>query len=107
MIIVLTTVPNEQEASELAGKIVGERLAACVQILPKMRSVYVWEGSVQREEEHLLLIKTLEERYAELEAFIVENHSYETPEIVAVPAGSVFGAYLNWVREEVRDADRS
>ena len=78
MLIVLTTVSGEQQPEELARAIVERRLAACVQILPHMVSVYVWEGEVQRAGEHLLLIKTFAEKYDELEAFIEANHSYET-----------------------------
>lgn len=87
-------------AESLAEKIVAEKLASCVQILPQMRSVYFWEGSIQSEAEHLLLIKTLEEKYERLEKFIVENHSYNVPEIVAVKAEKVSAAYLRWITEE-------
>ena len=103
MLIVLTTTPNIAEAEELAAKIVAEGLAACVQILPGLKSVYVWEGNVQNESEYLLLIKTLPEKYAELEKFIIENHSYAVPEIVAVDAAHVSGPYLSWVKEVLGD----
>ena len=76
MLVVLTTAPNEEEANRLAQSIVDSKLAACVQILPKMRSVYFWEGAVQTEPEHLLLIKTLEEKFDTLSEFIKKNHSY-------------------------------
>lgn len=75
MLIVLTTVLSADEAASLAEAIVTTRLAACVQILPQMTSVYVWEGKLQKEGEHLLLIKTLPEKYDELEAFITANHT--------------------------------
>lgn len=99
MIIVFTTVPDEQQAEKLAREIVEARLAACVQILPRMTSVYVWEGKVQREGEHLLLIKTLAEKYDELEAFIKSKHSYETPEIVAIDAERVSDGYAKWLTD--------
>jgi len=70
MLIVLTTTPNADEAASLARGIVEAKLAACVQILPKMTSVYFWEGKVQSEPEHLLLIKTLEEKFDALSEFI-------------------------------------
>ena len=99
MIIVLTTTPKTEEAESLARKIVEANLAACVQILPAMKSFYFWENAVQADCEHLLLIKTLSEKYDELEKFIQTNHSYDVPEIVAIPAEKVSNDYLNWVRE--------
>lgn len=99
MIVVLTTLPTEEEGGALAEKIVGEHLAACVQILPRMTSIYHWEGTVQRETEHLLLIKTLDEKFAELEKFIKANHSYEVPEIVAFKAAEVSEPYARWLAD--------
>ena len=98
MLVVLTTTPNSEEAERLARAIIDTKLAACVQILPKMTSVYFWEGKVQTEPEHLLLIKTLEEKFDELSAFIKSNHSYDVPEIVAIEAEKVSDDYVNWVR---------
>lgn len=107
MLVVLTTTPNSEEADRLARLIVEEKLAACVQILPSMTSVYFWEGKVQSESEHLLLIKTLEERFLMLQAFIEKHHSYEVPEIVAIKAERVSDEYLNWVRDVTgQDLDR-
>ncbi len=97
MRVVLTTVPNIGEAEELAEKIIEARLAACVQILPKMTSVYVWEGKVQKENEHLMLIKTLPEKWEELRDFITANHSYEVPEVVAIDGVKTSEAYLTWL----------
>lgn len=102
MIIVLTTTPNIEEAESLAKKIVKARLAACVQVLPEMKSFYFWEGEVQNEPEHLLLIKTLEENFAELEKFIQTNHSYDVPEIVALSAKDVSESYLKWLTDYVK-----
>lgn len=98
MLIILTTTQNLIEAEDLAKKIIEAKLAACVQILPQMKSFYLWEGEVQNETEHLLLIKTLPEKYLELEKFIQTNHSYEVPEIVALSAEKVSESYLNWVK---------
>ena len=106
MFIVLTTVPNIAEAESLASRIVEEKLAACVQILPQMTSVYVWEGKVQKENEHLLLIKTTNEKYSELEAFITSDHSYDVPEIVAVESVNVAEPYRHWL-EEALNGERS
>jgi periplasmic divalent cation tolerance protein len=95
----MTTVENAGEAESLARLIVEAKLAACVQILPRMTSVYFWEGKLHAESEHLLLIKTLEEKFDELSGFIKQNHSYEVPEIVAVNAERVSEDYLNWIRD--------
>ena len=99
MLVVLTTTPDIWEAESLAEKIVAEKLAACVQIMPQMTSFYFWEGEVQKEGEHLLLIKTVREKYDELEKFILGNHSYDVPEIVAVDAERISVSYLAWMRE--------
>ena len=102
MLVVLTTTPNLTEAEALAEKIVAEKLAACVQVLPAMNSFYFWEGAVQSESEHLLLIKTLAEKFDELEKFIRTNHSYSVPEIVALPAEKVSESYLSWMQEYLK-----
>ncbi len=97
MFIVFTTTTNLQEAEDLAKKIVKEKLAACVQVLPQMKSFYYWQDDVQIDSEYLLLIKTLEPKFSALERFIKENHSYSVPEIVAVPAEKVSANYLDWM----------
>ena len=99
MIIVLTTTPNIEEAESLAEKIVAEKLAACVQVLPAMKSFYFWEGAIQKDAENLLLIKTLPEKFDELETFIQTTHSYKVPEIVAIEAEKVSESYLNWMKD--------
>ena len=99
MLIVLTTVASRDEGEKLARLIVEEKLAACVQILPQMTSVYFWEGKVQSESEHLLLIKTLEENFDDLSEFIKKNHSYDVPEIVAIEAEKVSNDYRKWMAD--------
>ena len=96
MLIVLTTTPIS-EGPDLAEKLVEAKLAACVQIVPQITSVYVWEGEIQKENEQLLLIKTTEEKYPAVEKFIKENHSYGIPEIVAVRSDNVSDAYRAWL----------
>ncbi len=103
MLIVFTTTPNTEEAETLARKIVESRLAACVQVLPEMKSFYFWENEIQSEPEHLLLIKTLEANFDELESFIKANHSYDVPEIVAVASEKVSGDYLDWMENYLRN----
>ena len=102
MIIVLSTTPNIEEAETLAKKIIAAKLAACLQILPQMKSFYLWENEVQEDAECLLLIKTLEENFAELETFINKNHSYDVPEIVALDVKDVSENYLNWLKDTLK-----
>lgn len=99
MIIVLTTTPNAEEAENLARGIIEARLAACVQVLPPMKSFYIWEGAVQADSEHLLLIKTLAENFDRVEEFIKSNHSYSVPEIAAIKAEAVSDDYLKWLKD--------
>lgn len=100
-LIVLTTVADAPAAEILAEKIVAAKLAACVQILPAMRSIYIWDNAVQNETENLLLIKTLSEKYAELERFIRENHSYDVPEIIALSAAEISDSYFGWLQNSL------
>ena len=99
MLIVFTTTSDESKGTALAEKLVEAKLAACVQIVPQITSVYFWEGKVQKENEQLLLIKTSEDTYLELEKFISENHSYDVPEIVAVRAENIAAPYRRWLEE--------
>ncbi len=98
-IVVLTTVSNDAEAETLARAIVESKLAACVQILPPMQSVYFWKNAIRFDSEHLLLIKTLAAKFDELQSFIQANHSYDTPEIIALPASAVAENYLDWMKD--------
>ncbi|HEV8591279.1 MAG TPA: divalent-cation tolerance protein CutA [Pyrinomonadaceae bacterium] len=99
MLIVLTTVPNTEEAEGLAERIVSEKLAACVQIVPRITSIYFWEGKIAKENELLLLIKTKEELYEKLATFIKSNHTYEVPEITAISADKVSDEYAKWLAD--------
>lgn len=101
MLIVFTTTPNNDEAETLARKIVETKLAACVQILPQMKSFYLWKKEIQADTEYLLLIKTLEEKFTELKNFIESNHSYDVPEIIAVKAENVSDDYLRWLNDSL------
>jgi periplasmic divalent cation tolerance protein len=94
--IAMTSIGTEDEAERLAAAIVEARLAACVQV-QRVRSLYVWQGELHREPEWVLQIKTLRARYAALEAFIRERHSYQTPEIVQVPITDGAVDYLRWL----------
>jgi periplasmic divalent cation tolerance protein len=101
-LLVITNLPDRAAAERLAEKLVGERLAACVNILAPCRSVYRWKDALQHDEEHPLLIKTTAERYPALERALREAHPYELPEVIAVPIDRGLPAYLQWVDDETR-----
>lgn len=96
-IVVFMTAANGEEAARLAEMLVGAHLAACVQILPEMESVYRWQGKIERQSEVLLLAKTTQGKFAELEREVRALHSYETPEIIAVPVSAASPQYLKWL----------
>lgn len=96
-IVVFMTAANGEEAARLAEMLVGAHLAACVQILPEMESVYRWEGKIERQSEILLLAKTTRSKFDELEREVRALHSYETPEIIAVPVTVGSTPYLQWL----------
>ena len=96
-IVVFMTAASGEEATRLADMLVGAHLAACVQILPEMESVYRWEGKIERQSETLLIAKTTTAKFAELEREVRALHSYETPEIVAVPMIAGSSPYLAWL----------
>lgn len=100
-IAVFMTAANREEAERLAQMLVEKRLAACVQILPEMESVYRWQGKVERQSEVLLIAKTTAARFEELEKEARIVHSYETPEIVAFPLTAVSNPYLEWLKTNV------
>lgn len=96
--VVLTTAKSLEDARQIAQKVLSERLVSCAQLLP-INSLYTWKGEVVEEGEVLLLLKTRQELYAELERAIVSVHSYETPEIVLLPIIQGLPAYLDWIDE--------
>ena len=98
-IVVLMTAAGAAEAERIAETLVAGKLAACVQILPEMQSIYAWQGEVQRESEVLLLAKTTRAKFAELEREVRAIHSYETPEIIALPVVAGSEAYLKWLTD--------
>src|SRR6187549_2053290 len=103
-LLVLTNLPDRAVAERLAETLIEKRVAACVNILAPCRSVYRWQKAVQHDEEHPMLIKTTEERYAALEAAIRAGHPYELPEIIALPIERGLPAYLEWVAAETAGA---
>ncbi|HYY53259.1 MAG TPA: divalent-cation tolerance protein CutA [Myxococcales bacterium] len=99
-LLVLTTLPGSDTAEQLAKTLVGERLAACANILPALRSIYRWQGKVQDENEVLVLLKTHKANFARLKARILELHPYEVPEVLAIPVEQGHQAYLDWIARE-------
>ena len=103
-VVVMMTAASREEAARLAEMLVGARLAACVQIMPEMESIYWWEGAIRREPEFLLLAKTTAGRFAAIEREVRALHSYETPEIVALPVTDISAPYLEWLAGNVSPA---
>ena len=98
-VIVLTTLPVEGDAEKFAAQLVEEKLAACVSLLPPMRSVYRWKGAVERAEERQLLIKTAASRLTALEARIRTLHPYDVPEFLVIPITQGSVTYLSWLAD--------
>ena len=99
-VLVITNLPDQEAARQLATKLVDERLAACVNILAACESVYRWQGKVETAQEFTLLIKTLSANYSKVEKTIRQCHPYELPEIIAVPVTAGLPAYLEWLATE-------
>jgi periplasmic divalent cation tolerance protein len=102
-IVVLSTCPSEEEGEKLARAMVEQRLAACVNVVPRVRSFYRWKGAVESAEEWLLVIKSSRERMAGVLAFLEKEHSYEVPEAIALPLVDGARNYLNWLQESLAD----
>jgi periplasmic divalent cation tolerance protein len=98
-LIIYITAPSEEEGAEIAKTLVGEKLAACVNIVKDIRSVYFWEGEVQDEKEVLLVVKTRAGLYEKLEARVKEIHPYTVPEIIALPILRGSKEYLGWLKD--------
>ena len=100
--LVITNCPDEETANSIALAVVEAQLAACVNILPRVQSIYRWQGAVESAVEVPLLIKTTAAAYPALEAAIRERHPYDVPEIIALPITAGLPAYLNWLADETR-----
>ena len=105
-IMVFITAATADEANRLADMLVDRRLAACVQIMPEMSSVFRWQGKVETQREMLLIVKTLNSKFPEIEREVVKLHSYETPEIVAIPLSAGSGPYLEWLKASVSEKEQ-
>lgn len=100
-LLILTNLPDRVSAETLATRLIEERLAACVNILAPCRSIYRWQGAIEKADEVPLLIKTTSERYTALEAMVHSHHPYELPELIAIPITQGLPDYLAWVNGEI------
>ncbi len=100
--IVLSTAGSEEEARKIARHLIERKLAACVNIVPQIESIYRWQGKVEEARECLLLIKTTAERFPEVRDALHELHSYDLPECVAITVEDGSSGYLNWIGESVK-----
>ncbi len=105
-LLVMTTCADGEAADQLAAVLVGASLAACVNTVRNVTSTYRWDGSIRRDSEALLLIKTTAERFPALEQAIHANHGYDVPEVIALPISGGSTAYLDWLSASTGGADR-
>jgi periplasmic divalent cation tolerance protein len=101
-VVVLCTCGSEEEAERLGTSLVESRLAACVNIVPRIRSVYRWQGAVERADEWMLVVKSSRHLFSAIQAEVAKLHSYETPELIALPIVEGEKNYLNWLANSVR-----
>jgi len=101
-IVVLVTCSSEEEALKIGNALVEAHLAACVNLVAPIRSIYRWEGKIWDEKECLLIIKTQKQRFEELQKKVKSLHSYSVPEIISLPITEGSSAYLNWIRENTK-----
>ncbi len=100
-IVVLSTCSTENEAEKLARLLVGKRLAACVSLIPRVKSFYTWQGALETSDECVLVIKSSRSLFDRLSATLAEAHSYEVPEVIALPIVEGAAPYLKWLGENV------
>jgi periplasmic divalent cation tolerance protein len=101
-IVVLVTVGSREEGERIAEALVGDQLAACVNVIGPIRSIYRWENRIQRDDEWLLIIKARAPQFEPLAARVRALHSYQTPEVIALPIMAGSAAYLAWLRDVTR-----
>jgi periplasmic divalent cation tolerance protein len=101
-VVVLVTAPTAERAAEIARALVEERLAACGNVVPGIRSIYRWEGKVQDDQEALLVLKTTRERFEALRERVLALHPYQVPEVIALGVEAGSAPYLAWITAETR-----
>jgi len=100
VIVVFSTFPSEDKAAEVARTLVSEQLAACVNLVPPVRSIYRWQGEIYDERETLAIVKTTRERFEALRERLIALHPYEVPEVIALPVDGGHAPYLAWIAGE-------
>ena len=100
-LVVISTAPRAEDAEFIARELVERRLAACVNVLPPMTSIYRWRGEVERAEEVLMVVKTTEDRFEAVRDALVKGHSYDVPEVLALEVKAGHAPYLAWLDESV------
>ncbi len=100
--IFLITTSNKFQAEELADKLITNKLAACVNILPDITSIYSWAGKIEKESEVIMLVKSRTELFDQIKDFVKQNHSYDVPEIIRISAGEVEENYYKWLISNTR-----
>lgn len=100
--VVLMTAPSEEEGAKLARTLVAERLCACVNIMPKVRSIYRWEGAICDEPEVMMIAKSTSSMAASIVKRVKELHSYDVPEIICLPIATGSGEYLDWIDDSLK-----
>jgi len=98
-IVVLVTASSEEEATALGRSLIGQHLAACVNVLPKVQSIFQWEGKTSEEEEYLMVVKTRKSLFQDVEKTILADHSYDVPEIIALPIVAGYQPYMSWIHD--------
>lgn len=101
VVFVYMTACSEEEARIIGTKLVEQKLAACINILPSMTSLYMWDGETRTGDEVVMLAKTTAARFPDLEAYVAQNHSYDCPCIVALPVTAGHGPFLKWISDTV------
>lgn len=104
-IVVLSTCASAEEAERLARRVIDDRLAACVNVLSPVRSFYRWKGAVENSHEWLLVIKTMRDKFDALRAALESAHTYEVPEVIAIPIVEGSPNYLSWIERELQPAE--
>jgi len=103
--LTITSCPSPEIAQSLAEACVKNKVAACVNILPAVQSIYQWQGKIERDTEVLLFIKTVQSKLAALQSFILKNHPYEIPEFIAIKIESGSKDYLDWIQQSLHSGD--
>ncbi len=101
-LVVLVTAPTAEKAAEIARALVEERLAACGNVIPAVRSIYRWQGTVHDDAEALLVLKTTRDRFEALRDRVLALHPYEVPEVIALPIAAGSASYLDWIVASTR-----